>query len=124
MFDPILSKAVESNFLDIVPTTFDLIDTIHLLPARKGKTPAIQVRFRSRMFKEAIMRNKKKFFEESENPSGAPSIVDDITKKNADLLKATKNRDDVQSAWFFSGRVRYKLKSNPDKIEIAKLAHS
>ena len=58
IFKPILALAIDGKFLDNIPSVFDRIDTAHLPPA-KGKTPPIHVRLRSKIFKEAIMRNKK-----------------------------------------------------------------
>ena len=119
VFKPILTLAVGENFLDDVPPVFELVDTAHLLPSAKGKPPPIHVRLRSKIYKEAIMRNKKAHFAKLDDPKSAPLLLDDITKMNADLMKATRSRDDVLSCWFFAGRVRYKTKENPDKILVA-----
>ena len=117
---PILDTAINEKFISSKPGPLDLIDTCHPLPALPDKVPAILVRLRSKILKEALMRHKKLFFSSLDDSSKLPTIVDDITKMNAMLLKSTKERVDVESAWYFNGKIRYKLKSDSKNIHTAK----
>ena len=114
---PIFQIAVEDGLLPNVPTLFEWIDIAHTLQnSNKDDPPTIVVRLRSKLFKEAVMRSKAKFFKKSDTSF---SIVDDLTKKNAALLKSTKLREDVKMAWYRSGKVRFRLKKDSDKVHIA-----
>ena len=65
------------------------------------------------------MRHKKAFF--MNNPDNKFSITDDLTRKNSLLLKFTKERSDVASAWSSGGKIKFKLKSDPNKIHTASI---
>ena len=91
----------------------DFIDFAHVLPHKKDETPPVIVRLRSKSYKTILMKYKAAFFKTA---SVKFSIVDDLTRANAQLLKATKEREDVLQAWYRNGKIRFKLKSDPDKL--------
>ena len=122
LFSPILKLAVDNGYLDSVPAPLEFVDAVHLLPSSKeGSTPAIHVRIRTKIYKEMLMRHKKLYFDSMDDSKKAPLILDSITKLNAQLLKATRDREDVLTAWFFSGAVKYKTKADPEKVCTAKI---
>ena len=65
-----------------------------------------------------IMKSKKEYFKNSGNKW---SIGDELTAANAKLLKQTKNRDDVKSAWMAGTKIKFK-KINDEKIYIADIS--
>ena len=113
----IIQVAVDDGLLPNVPLMTELIDIAHPLQAfNKDDPPTIVVCLRSKLFKEALMRSKSKYFKKSDTSF---TIVDDLTKRNAALLKTTKLREDVKMAWYRSGKIKYRLKNDPDKVHIA-----
>ena len=121
LFSPILKLAVDDNYLDQVPSTLDFINLAHPLRSKSDRCPAIHVRLRSKIYKEALFRYKKSYFLSLDKAVDKPTIVHDLTRQNADLLKRTKERVDVESAWFNSSKVCYKLKEDLSKVLVAKL---
>ena len=115
---PILDIAKLNKIIEEIPNRFELIDTAHILP--KGKLPVhpIHVRLRSKNYWMVIMKSKKEYFKNSGNKW---SIGDELTAANAKLLKQTKNRDDVKSAWMASTKIKFK-KINDEKIYIADIS--
>ena len=116
---PILKLATTNKLLPKVPAMMDIIDIAHPLPKSKNGASSIIVRLRSKLFREAIMRCKKSYFEE--NPDQTFSISDDLTKPNAQLLKHMRNRPDIDSAWSYNGKIKYKTRKDPHKICTASL---
>ena len=114
---PIIQITVQDGLLPSIPSLHEWIDIAHPLQnSNKDGPPTIILRLRSKLYKEALMRCKSIFFKKSDQSF---TIVDDLTKKNATLLKATKLRDDVKMAWYRSGKIRFRLKDDPDRVHIA-----
>ena len=65
LFSPILNLAVDDKYLDQVPSTLDFISIAHPLPTKSDRCPAIHVRLRSKLLKEALFKYKKKLLPES-----------------------------------------------------------
>ena len=115
---PILHTAVENKQLVSVPSLLDTIDIAHILPSRSGQNTII-CRFRSKLIRLAIMRNKKSYF--TRQSAAKFSISDDLTRLNYLLLKKTKENPDTTACWFSNGKVKYRCK-NDDKTHTASLA--
>ena len=116
---PILEIAKDKKSLPCIPPLLDTIDISHTLPSRDNSTPPIIVRFKSKLIRLAVMRHKKAYF--TNNSDHKFSITDDLTRKNSLLLKFTKERSDVASAWSSGCKIKYKLKSDPNKILTASI---
>ncbi len=58
---PVLKGAVEQGALQQVPPVFELLETAHVLPAPKGKTKPVIVRFRTRLHKGLMFQFKKEY---------------------------------------------------------------
>ena len=112
---PILEVAKQNKLLDVIPNCFDIIDTAHILPKGKLADHPIHVRLRSKNYRLVLMKSKKEFFQNSGNKW---SIGDELTAINAKLLKFTKNRNDVNSAWMAGIKIKYK-KVNDEKVYTA-----
>ena len=115
---PILEVAKQNKIIDVIPNCFDLIDTAHILP--KGKLPdhPIHVRLRSKNYRLMLLKSKKEFFQKSGEKW---SIGDELTAINAKLLKFTKNRKDVKSAWPAGIKIKYK-KIDDEKVYVADIS--
>ena len=112
---PILDLAKKDGQLDHIPSLWQLFDMAHKLNNNKG-LHLLQVRFTTKMYKSVIMKYKSVYFKTS---TAKFSILDDLTKMNADLLRNTKTRSDVEKCWYQNGKVKYILKGE-DKIQVAK----
>ena len=115
---PILNIAVECKQLASVPPLLDTIDIAHILPSRSGQNTII-CRFRSKLMRLAVLRNKKTYF--TKQSAIKFSISDDLTRLNYMLLKKTKENPDTTACWFANGKIKYRIK-NDDKTHIASLA--
>ena len=116
---PILEIACEKKSLPSIPSFLETIDISHTLPSRDNTNPPIIVRLRSKLLRLVIMRHKKSFFTNNNAPNF--SITDDLTRLNAMLLKQTRERSDVSSAWSLNGKIKYKVKSDPVKVLTASI---
>ena len=110
---PILQLAVDAAALPTLPSVLEVIDIAHPLPSKDTATPPIIVRLRSKLYRAMILNFKASYFKQPEAVKF--SIVEDMTKANALLLKTTKEKPDVLAAWFRNGRVKYKLSSDTSK---------
>jgi hypothetical protein len=87
------------------------VDIAHRIGPRLGQTEEasprpIIVKFISRRHKIEVLANRKKL------KGQKMVIVEDLTKANQTLWKATAQNNDVQSAWTIDGTVHALLKSN------------
>ena len=62
----------------------------------------------------------KKFFFFNNNATKF-SITDNLTHLNSPLLKQTRERPDVSSAWSLNGKIKFKLKTDPVKVLTASI---
>lgn len=111
--DEVVCDIAKKIGVDITPSD---IDRSHRLPNRqqtpkeddsnkdkKPRHPAIIVKFTSYKPKFKMMKNRRNL----KTPEGTPStvIVEDLTKKNAELLSAAFRKPNVKSSWSTDGRV-------------------
>ena len=82
------------------------ITEIHRIPTknRAQRDKPVIVRLASSEVKRNIMRQKK-------NLKNNVRVVDDVTKKNLDLIKRLKESSEIESAWYFNTAVYGKTKS-------------
>ncbi|XP_063959079.1 uncharacterized protein LOC129254761 isoform X2 [Lytechinus pictus] len=96
------------------------IDRSHRLPSRQtsrdelhssSKSPAIIVKFTSFKSKQQMMKHRRRL-----KGSGVV-VVEDLTKKNADLLTQTSRHPKVTSSWTSDGRVFAIVKNEGGKLD-------
>jgi hypothetical protein len=125
VLEPIFQGALAKKLVLAIPTPYSIIETAHILPAKKDSINPIIVRFYTRNIRNMLFRLKREFA-----PKSAPStraepgrylypFFEDLTRINFDKLKAISAHPDVQSCWSVGGVIRYKLK-NSDVIKKVK----
>ena len=121
IIEPILKLAAQNKDCDFISDTPTLIQTIsacHPIPTKPDATPAIHVRFTSKLIREAILIHKGRFLKN--NPLNA-SIYEDLTPQMRTLFQQTKAREDVEKCFTRSGRVKFILKGKSG-VQTAKLS--
>ena len=118
---PIIKQAINDEECQIaVPSFLDTIDYCHKLPTKdENEIPPLHCRLRSKLVRELIFIHKGKYFKSTHQKF---SIMEDLTPQNRILLRATKDRADVERAWVRNGVIKYRLKANPDVVHTAKIA--
>jgi hypothetical protein len=112
---PVLRGAVEQGVLLQVPSVFDLLETAHVLPAPKGKTKPIILRFRTRLHKGYMFQLKKDCAPRI--PGGATSAgqryrypyYEDLTHDTFNKMREISRSDKVAACWSVGGNLLYKL---------------
>ena len=101
------------------PDVFEVIEYCHPLPAKNGTGPApVLVRFTTRLYRNLVFVHKKSFF--ASYIGEKVSIVEDLTRANFQELRKLQNDESVNKAWSMMGKIRYTLKSNPNKVILHK----
>ena len=119
---PILKLAFkEEELSEEVPSFLEVIDISHKIKTNSEGPPPIHCRMRSKLLKDLIMRFKGMYFKTSDAELKF-SIVEDLTPLNRQLLKQTKERADVESAWSMNGNIKYKKKDDTSTVHTAKLS--
>ena len=102
----ITSKDIDAAHpLPVRNTTPKNIDEVEPVENRKNEViPPIIVRFHARDVRDAVIRARRQL------KGGRISIAEDLTSKNARLLKKLKDSKDFDSAWSWNGRIHAKHK--------------
>ena len=112
LLEPIFQLALAEKVLPIVPSLLESIDACHTIHTKKPEEiPPIHCRLRSKVLRDVIFSFKSRFFKANKLQY---SIYEDLTPATRSLLRKTKERDDVESAWTRNGRIKYKLKSSQE----------
>ena len=69
------------------------------------------MRFQSKLIRELVLTHKGQFFKESQLRC---SVFEDLSPANRNLLRLTKERQDVERAWSRNGRIKFLLKDNTE----------
>jgi len=124
---PILQGALEKGLLHTIPACEELLETAHILPAKRSDQPKpIIARFYSRNLRALVFQLKKEFGPKQRDPANnnrAPRlkypIYEDLTKINFQLLKALADDDRTGAVWSVGGVIKFKL---ADGTEVKKMA--
>jgi hypothetical protein len=125
VFEPIFQGALSRNIINAIPSPHSIIETAHILPAKKDSINTVIVRFYSRNIRNMLFRLKREFAPKSApNTRAEPGrylypFFEDLTRTNFDKLRAISGHPDVQSCWSVGGVIRFKLK-NSDVIRKVK----
>ena len=110
LLEPIFQLALAEKILPVVPSLLESIDACHTIHTKKPEEiPPVHCRLRSKLLRDIIFTFKSRFFKANKLQY---SIYEDLTPATRSLLRTTKERDDVESAWTRNGRVKFKLKSS------------
>ena len=113
---PIMKIGFREEKLGEVPSLLQTIDISHTIKTKDEILP-IHVRLHSKLVREIILRYKGGYFKTAEQSF---SIMEDLTAKNRQLLKSTKECTDVERAWVRNGTIRYRLKNDSSSVHTAK----
>lgn len=118
---PVLKGALEQGAIPNVPPIFELLETAHVLPAPKGKTKPVIVRFRTRLHKGLMFQFKRDYAPRiAGNSAGAGSSAgpstryrypyyEDLTHDTFSKMREIARSDKVSACWSVGGNLRYKL---------------
>ena len=124
---PILKGAVDRKLLITIPSVEMLLETAHILPAKKDKPSAIIARFYTRNLRSLIFQLKKDHAPRIPStqkpavaqPGARPSmgryaypIYEDLTRINFNLMRELSSREEVLACWSVAGNLRYRLKND------------
>jgi hypothetical protein len=118
VFEPIFQGALAKNIISAIPAPHSIIETAHILPAKKDNVNPIIVRFYTRNIRNMLFKLKREFAPKSTpNTRAEPGrylypFFEDLTRINFDKLRAISGHPDVQSCWSVGGVIRYKLKNS------------
>ena len=123
---PILKESTE---VSEIPPMKDLLETGHCLgkgvmdpKTKKVSPPPIFVRFRDRAERNAVLKGRKMLekvtVDRKEKKDGVKRyyVKEDLTKEIHVKLMSMIKDEAVEAAWTIDGQIRYKLKSDPDKV--------
>jgi hypothetical protein len=85
----------------------------HRIPGVKGKPRPIIVKVLNPNIKTRVMKKRS---DVKRNGKGL-KLVDDVTKKNSELITTLLNHEHIDSAWYFNGSVFAKLKGNDRRVK-------
>lgn len=133
----IFELAQTDGFIKEIPESSQIIEYTHILPANPARRkrppppgapernqapsePVVITKFVSRNAKYIVHKYKKKVFEEiNKNRDPKIEFYDDLTKVNLDCLRFLKSEQNaylIEKAFVLSGKIKYALKSNPEKL--------
>jgi hypothetical protein len=141
VLEPIFKGALAKKMIPSIPSPHSIIETAHILPAKKDAINPIIVRFYTRNIRNMLFRLKRDFAPRA--PAGATAgagantrgaqraeggrfvypFFEDLTRVNFDKLRAISNHQDVQSCWSVGGSIRFKLK-NSDTVHKVKSVYA
>lgn len=91
--EKILTIVKENINVDIEPSE---IVAIHRIPSKHNPKPVL-VKFKNNSVKTRLMRHRKVMKEQGHK------LVDDVTKRNTELISRLLKHEQIDSAWFFNG---------------------
>jgi hypothetical protein len=138
----IFTRAMEDGLVKAIPKPTEIIEYAHILPSKKpDPKPApflppgapqpthkdsapfedtLISKFTSRNYKYIVHKYKKEILNEiNKDKDKNIEIYDDLTKVNLDclrFLKSDANSHLVEKAFVLSGKIKFVLKSNPQKL--------
>lgn len=133
----IFEHAKNDGLIESIPEPSQIIEYTHILPSHNAPNkrppppgapernqsppePVIITKFVSRNVKYIVHKYKKKVFAEiNENRESKIEFYDDLTKVNLDCLRFLKsdvNAPIIEKAFVLSGKIKFALKSNPDRL--------
>ena len=135
LLQPILEGAMSKGEISSYPDCEALLETAHILPG-KTKTKPIITRFYSRYWRNLVFRHRREFAPKEPAPAPAAGtrastsrtstrmkypFFEDLTRATFAKLTATKQHEQVTSAWTVNGSIRFKVKDNETVFRISKL---
>jgi hypothetical protein len=123
---PVLKGAMEQGAIPQVPSIYELLETAHVLPAPKGKTKPVIVRFRTRLHKGLMFQFKRDYAPRiAGSPAGASSTArykfpyyEDLTHDTFSKMREIARSDKVSACWSVGGNLRYKLVGSTEFIRV------
>lgn len=138
----IFTRAKEDGLVKVIPKPTEIIEYAHILPSkkpdpkpapylppgapqptRKDSAPfedTLISKFTSRNYKYIVHKYKKEILNEiNKDKDKKIEIYDDLTKVNLEclrFLKSDANSHLVEKAFVLSGKIKFVLKSNPQKL--------
>lgn len=106
-----------ASILDVPPLTTTDICAIHRLPAKKGKVPGIIVRYNRQADRDLWLSERKKLREAKHHAS----IVENLTKRNHELLWITKewaSNNSYRFAWHADGKIFLRKDTGELKVHV------
>lgn len=91
----VISIAKKKINVDIDPSE---IVAIHRIPSKHNPKPVL-VKFKNNSVKTRLMKNRRVMKEQGHK------LVDDVTKKNTELISRLLKHEKIDSAWFFNGSI-------------------
>ena len=123
---PVLKQSMDPRQ---IPVMKELLETAHTLgkgvvdpTTKKVSPPPIFVRFRDRGARTTVLKGKKVLekvsVDRKEMKDGVKRyyIKEDLTKEIHVKLMSLVRDESVEAAWSIDGQIRYKLKSEPNKV--------
>ena len=105
LISPILQSAVTNGSLQSIPPALDTVDFAHTLRStRVDAPPPIILRFRSRLIRLLVMKNKKTALANHPELSKI-LIVEDLTKENYNKLQELRKKE--VKCWSLSGKLYF-----------------
>ena len=89
----IIDIVKQKTNVDIDPS--DIV-ALHRIPSRHNPRPVL-VKFKNNSIKTRLMRNRRIMKQQGYK------LVDDVTKKNTELISRLLRHEKIDSAWFFNG---------------------
>lgn len=89
----IIAIVKQKTNIDIEPS--DIV-ALHRIPSKHTPKPVL-VKFKNNSIKTRLMRNRRIMKQQGHK------LVDDVTKKNTELISRLLRHDKIDSAWFFNG---------------------
>ena len=117
LLQPILAGAVKSGDLLDVPPAIQLLETVHVLPAKDGIKP-ILARFLLRDMRSLVFKHKKEFApRERALTAERPGryifpFFEDLTVTTFKKMRAIATHPEVAACWSSRGQLRFKLKGS------------
>jgi len=130
---PILQGAVDKGLLPSLPPCDQLLETAHILPARRDDQPKpIIARFYSRNLRAMIFQLKKEYGTKAGDTPSANNrtarlrypIYEDLTKTNFQLMKALADDERTGPVWSIGGVIKYKLVDGTDVKKVSSVFDS
>jgi hypothetical protein len=128
VLEPIFKGALAKKLIPSIPSPHSIMETAHILPAKKDAINPIIIRFYTRNIRNMLFHLKREFALRA--PTGAAAgantrgaqraeggrfvypFFEDLMRVNFDKLGAISNHPDVQSCWSVGGSIRFKLKNS------------
>ena len=126
LLQPILAGAVDCGDLRDVPPANQLLEAVHVLPAKDGIKP-ILARFQLRDMRSLVFKHKKEFAPR-EQPITAERpgryifpFFEDLTVITFKKMRAIAAHPEVAACWSSRGQLRFKLKGSETVKKVSNL---